>query len=270
MWCFKNGQPVETIPLLDRAFHYGDGCFTTIRVFQNQIELKERHWERLKLACQKLSLTVNFELIELILQQLQKQNLVLNGTLKIVISRGEGDRGYSLPKHEADIYIWFYPKALEPFVPDSIQCGVLNQALGLTMPSLVGLKSLNRLEQVLLKKEADQLGWAEALVTDVQGYIVEGISSNCFIRLNDRWITPELRYNGVHGVMRAEILARMQHHGIACEVRVIELDEVSEIQSLFFCNALNPMRVVTHLGEKTLETQACIDLFHILNLNQIH
>ncbi|WP_204318328.1 hypothetical protein, partial [Serratia marcescens] len=46
-----------------------------------------------------------------------------------------------------------------------IQCGVLNQALGLTLPSLVGLKSLNWLEQVLLKKEADQQGWVEALVT---------------------------------------------------------------------------------------------------------
>ena len=109
MWCFKNGQPVETIPLLDRAFHYGDGCFTTIRVFQNKIELKARHWERLKLACQKLSLVADFELIEQSLQHLQNQNLVLNGTLKIVISRGEGDRGYSLPKHAADIYIWFYP-----------------------------------------------------------------------------------------------------------------------------------------------------------------
>ena len=100
---------------MDRAFHYGDGCFTTIRVFQNKIELKARHWERLKLACQKLSLVADFELIEQSLQHLQNQNLVLNGTLKIVISRGEGDRGYSLPKHAADIYIWFYPKALEQF-----------------------------------------------------------------------------------------------------------------------------------------------------------
>ncbi|MFZ5393256.1 aminodeoxychorismate lyase [Acinetobacter seifertii] len=270
MWCFKNGQPVETIPLLDRAFHYGDGCFTTIRVFQNKIELKARHWERLKLASQKLALTANFDFIEQSLQHLYKQNLVLNGTLKIVISRGEGDRGYSLPKHEADIYVWFYPKALDQFQPDFIKCGVLNQALGLTMPSLVGVKSLNRLEQVLLKKEADQQEWAEALVSDVQGYIVEGVSSNCFIRLNDRWITPELRYNGVHGVMRAEILARMQHHGIACEVRIIELDEVPQIQSLFFCNALHPMRVVTQIGEQTLDSQACLNLFHNLNLNQIH
>ena len=270
MWCFKNGQPVETIPLLDRAFHYGDGCFSTIRVFQNQIELKKRHWDRLKLACQKLALVVDFEMIEQSLQQLQAQHLILNGTLKIVISRGEGDRGYSLPQHAADIYVWFYPKALDVFQPDFIECGVLNQALGLTMPSLVGLKSLNRLEQVLLKKEADQSGWAEALVTDVQGYIVEGVSSNCFIRLNDTWITPELRYNGVHGVMRAEILDRMQHRGVVCEVRCVELDEVSQIQSLFFCNALHPMRVVTQLGEQPLDSQACRNLFHTLNLTQIH
>ncbi len=54
----------------------------------------------------------------------------------------------------------------------------------------------------------------EALVTDVQGAVVEGVSSNCFIRTNEGWITPELRYNGVHGVMRAEILKRMQQHGI--------------------------------------------------------
>lgn len=70
--------------------------------------------------------------------------------------------------------------------------------------------------------------------------------------------------------MRAEILARMQHHGIACEVRIIELDEVPQIQSLFFCNALYPMRVVTQIGEQTLDSQACLNLFHNLNLNQIH
>ncbi len=51
-------------------------------------------------------------------------------------------------------------------------------------------------------------------MTDVQGTVVEGVSSNCFIRTNEGSITPELRYNGVHGVMRAEILKRMQQHQI--------------------------------------------------------
>lgn len=137
------------------------------------------------------------------------------------------------------------------------------------MPSLVGLKSLNRLEQVLLKNEADQRGWSEALVTDVQGTVVEGVSSNCFIRLNNTWITPELRYNGVHGVMRAEILSRMQQHGIACEQRFIDMDEITQFESLFFCNALSPMKIVTELNQQPLNVQACIELFNILQLNQI-
>ena len=39
MQCFKNTQQIEHIDLLDRAFHYGDGCFTTARIRQGQIEL---------------------------------------------------------------------------------------------------------------------------------------------------------------------------------------------------------------------------------------
>ena len=108
-----------------------------------------------------------------------------NGTLKIVLSRGVGQRGYSLPDHPADVWVFFYPQVQASldmaYHYDTIQSGVLTQAIGLSMPNLVGLKSLNRLEQVLLKQEADQKGWTEALVTDVQGSVVEGVSSNCFI-----------------------------------------------------------------------------------------
>ena len=137
------------------------------------------------------------------------------------------------------------------------------------MPGLVGLKTLNRLEQVLLKQEADQRGWSEALVTDVQGGVVEGVSSNCFICINNTWITPELRYNGVFGVMRAEILQRMQDQGIACQQRYIDMEEIAHIQSLFFCNALNPMKIVTQFEQRSLDGDACIELFNRLRLNQM-
>ena len=269
MQCYKNGQFIDSIPLLDRAFHYGDGCFTTARIFQEIFELKELHFARLKLACQNLSLDVDLSQIEKSIEQLQQQHSSLNGTLKIVISRGEGNRGYSLPLHPADIYLWYYPATLQAFQPEWIASGMLNRALGLTMPNLVGLKTLNRLEQVLLKQEADQQGWLEALVSDVQGYIVEGVSSNCFIRINGRWITPELRYNGVHGVMRATILSRMQQSQIECEQRYIGIDELGQIQSLFFCNALHPMKAVVRFHDRALEQQPCLDLFKTLKLNQI-
>ena len=269
MQCYKNGQRIDSIPLLDRAFHYGDGCFTTARIFQDNFELKELHFMRLKRACKNLSLNADLSLIETVLEQLKQQYSILNGTLKVVISRGEGNRGYSLPLHAADIYVWFYPQQLQVFQPEWIASGLLNHALGLNMPHLVGLKTLNRLEQVVLKQEADQQGWLEALVSDVQGYIVEGVSSNCFIRINDRWITPELRYNGVHGVMRAHILSRMSDCNIECEQGCIEMNEIGNIQSLFFCNALHPMKAVTQFNGRALAQQPYLDLFATLKLNQI-
>lgn len=270
MQSFKNAQEVFHIHVLDRAFHYGDGCFTTGRIRNSDIELEHLHFARLKLACEKLDLHANLSFIEQSLALLQQEHSSLNGTFKIMISRGEGQRGYSLPNHDADVWLLFYPQKIESFNYDFVECGVLHQQLGLLPSHLVGLKSLNRLEQVMLKKAADEKQWLEALVTDIQGSVVEGISSNCFMQINNQWITPELRYNGVHGIMRAEILQRMQQFDIACEQRQIDQEEIQNIQSLFFCNALNPMKIVTQLDTQSLDTQACIELFHHLKLNQIH
>ena len=269
MYCYKNAQEIKQIELLDRAFHYGDGCFSTARIREGVIELESLHIARLKLACERLLLSADLAFIQRSIVQLKQTYEHLNGTLKIIISRGEGQRGYSLPAHPADVWVFFYPQASEVLTYSEIDSGVLQHAMGLSMPQMVGVKSLNRLEQVLLKHEAEQHGWLEALVTDVQGSVVEGVSSNCFILLNDRWISPELRYNGVHGVMRAEILARMQQQGMSCELRMIDMEEIPRFQSLFFCNALSPMKIAKSLNNQHLDVQPCIDLFHRLQLNQM-
>ena len=269
MHCYKNAQEIKQIELLDRAFHYGDGCFSTARIREGVIELESLHIARLKLACERLLLSADLAFIQRSIVQLKQTYAHLNGTLKIIISRGEGQRGYSLPAHPADVWVFFYPQASEVLTYSEIDSGVLQHAIGLNMPQMVGVKSLNRLEQVLLKHEAEQHGWLEALVTDVQGSVVEGVSSNCFILLNDRWISPELRYNGVHGVMRAEILARMQQQGMSCELRMIDMEEIPRFQSLFFCNALSTMKIAKSLNHQHLDVQPCIDLFHRLQLNQM-
>lgn len=269
MQCFKNGQDIQHIALLDRAFHYGDGCFSTARIRDGQLELHDLHLARLANANERLSLNADLNQIEQTLQLLRQHNSTLNGTVKIVLSRGEGARGYSLPQHAADVWLMYYPQALTDFAPMEIKSGVLQQAIGLSMPNLVGLKTLNRLEQVMLKQEADQAGWTEALVFDIQGTIVEGVSSNCFIRLNNTWITPELGYNGVHGVMRAEILTRMQRFAVPCQQRSIDVNELKQFQSVFFCNALHPMKIASSLNGAALDAQACLELFQTLQLNQI-
>ncbi|MEB3766610.1 aminodeoxychorismate lyase [Acinetobacter sp. MD2] len=268
MLCYKNAVLQDSVAVLDRAFHYGDGCFSTAKVVNGQVQLWLRHMQRLEQACQKMQLQCNLSLIA---ESLAHANF-LNGTLKIVISRGEGQRGYAFPQHDADVWVFFYPSA--EMNANSMwslvgQVELLALRLGLCMPTLVGIKSLNRLEQVMLKQEAEQKGLAEALVADVNGTIVEGISSNCFLWVNNRWITPNLGYNGVHGIMRAEILARMQQLEIACFEENLTIMQLTQIDALFFCNALHPMQIATHLNGRALQLEPAQALFQQLKLNQI-
>ncbi|MFT4020602.1 MAG: aminodeoxychorismate lyase [Acinetobacter sp.] len=274
MQCYKNGVLQSSISLQDRAFHYGDGCFTTAVVQRDGILLWHWHLKRLELARQRLALNFDISIIEKTMEQLisshHAQGLSLNGTIKIVISRGEGPRGYAFPMHPADVWLFFYPSlSAHAFATSYIDSGVLDVRLGICMPQLRGLKTLNRLEQVLIKQEALYKDWSEALVADINGNIVEGISSNCFIYMDKRWITPNLEYNGVQGVMREEILYRMHQAGIQCEIGRISLAQCLQIEALFFCNALNPMQVATTLQNRNLDHQRASQLFQDLYLDRI-
>ena len=273
MLYLKNAQWIDSVSILDRAFQYGDGCFTTARFHHDVFELETAHRSRLVDSAHRLLLNVDFTLLDKSIALLRQHFEQLNGTLKVVLSRGEGNRGYALPDHPADLYVLFYPQETSNFKFEQINSGVLERKMGLNMPELVGIKTLNRLEQVMLKHEAIQKQWSEALVCDLNGQIVEGVSSNCFLRINNTWVTPELRYNGVHGVMRLEILKRMQQHSIACEQRLVDFVEIQTLQSLFFCNALSPMKAVDTFDldafeQRRLDLQPCVELFETLKLNQ--
>lgn len=267
--CFKNAVQQRSVDVLDRAFHYGDGCFSTVAVLNDVVLLQQRHFDRLKNAAERLLLHFDCDLIEQSLQQLRLNCGALNGSLKMLISRGIGQRGYSLPEQAADFYLFYYPSQRRELLPEYIDSGVLQAKMGLRTQQLVGVKSLNCLEQVLFKHEADQQQWPEALVTDLKQHVVEGVSSNCFLYINDTWVSPLLSDNGVHGVMRAEILQRMQQLQLHYQVRHVAVTEIAQVQSLFFCNALAPMKIVQKLQQRDLAIQPCVELFNTLKLNQL-
>ncbi len=56
--------------------------------------------------------------------------------------------------------------------------------------------------------------------------------------------------------MRAEILARMQQQGMSCELRMIDMEEIPRFQSLFFCNALSPMKIAKSLNHQHFRCSA--------------
>lgn len=281
----KNAQMIpdsehqHLVSIEDRGFLYGDGCFTTAQYNQGEIQLWQRHLARFEKTIPTLCLNCDMGRIntdkEKFLDQISAQyGENAQGTIKILISRGQGQRGYTPPDQDADLYFYFYPKtAFSTEIPVLEKVGLMDQTLSTPMQQLRGIKSLNRLEQIILKHQADQQAWQEALCFDQNSDLVEGISSNCFVYMDGQWHTPDLALAGIDGIMRQEILSRMQHFQITHQIRKINRSELASVQAIFFCNALHPMQIVRTLiidqVQQTLEHHLCEQLFQQLQLHDL-
>ena len=91
-----NGQVIESLPITDRALHYGDGLFETILVRDGAPRLWEQHLARLQRSCQRLALS--FDAAALMQDLATVLSDGSSGVLKIIISRGSGGRGYAPPQ----------------------------------------------------------------------------------------------------------------------------------------------------------------------------
>lgn len=259
---FSQNQPCEAIPADDRGFLYGDGVFSSVRVREGQLRLWPQHVARLQQAQQRLGLIFDLDLLSqqatLHAEQLQQ------GTLKIIVSRGVGLRGYLPPIQLASVYFQRFNTAKTPtepqfdglFVADRIASGCLQAPrLGHPMPQLVGLKTLNRLEQVLLRQELVLTGWAEGLVFDLDGDLIEGVQSNCWFLRQGQWQTPCLDRAGIEGVMRAELMQRMQQRQLNFTQVRLPFVALDQIDALFFCNSITGILAVDCLDGRRLETK---------------
>jgi len=262
MQTFYQGQPCDAIAPNDRGFLYGDGLFTSVRVREGLPRLWSHHLDRLQQAQQRLGL--RFDLAELSHQTFEYAAQLKHGTLKIIISRGVGQRGYLPPEQPAAVYFQLFSSAApipEPqpdglFVADQIASGVLQAPrLGHVMPILAGLKTLNRLEQVLLRQALAQTVWPEGLVLDLDGVVVEGVQSNCWWLRDGQWQTPCLQRTGIAGVMRAEIMQRMQQRQIDFSQVRLHARDLDQVESLFFCNSLMGVLVVDCFDGRPLQTK---------------
>lgn len=238
MACWLNGHPIEQLSPLERGFAYGDGLFSTMNVVNSHIALLDLHWQRLAQGCQRLA--INSHYLETWQQDFQRFLAVYaNNTVKIIVTRGEGGRGY-LADANAMPHCYFYAyesTAHSLLHQQGINTGFLTTALGLN-PLLAGIKHLNRLEQVLLRQELAQTPFPEALVCDINGHVVEGVFSNVFLVRQQQLYTPRLHQAGVAGVMRQQVCTLANTLGFSVEEQLLMADDFLAADEIFFCNSL--------------------------------
>lgn len=229
----------DQVSIKDRAFNYGDGVFETVAVHDTKMHYWSEHYHRLKLGCDRLGIKPPNE--NDLLNDIAKLDLSENSAvLKIVVSRGEGGRGYSVNDvGEPNIVISknSWPVFVESYQQEGIKVRLCQHRL-IINPALAGIKHLNRLDQVLARNEWHNDDYQEGLMLDQDDYLLEGISSNLFVKINQQWITPPVKDCAVAGIMRNAVVRKMDDLGINLEQRKIHVSELSSVKEMFVSNSI--------------------------------
>lgn len=256
-----NGEPQSTTSLHDRGLQYGDGFFTTLLITQKKILNWPAHWRRIEHSCKALNFPVpdSEQLKSWIAQALlsylnEKQER--NCVLKILFTRGEGGIGYQAPS-KVKLNCLFVMKP-SPIVSIEIEnqpmeAGLCNHLASIS--GLAGIKSLNRLENVLARSEIVTNGFSEGIMINHNKQIACGTQSNVFIIKDKRVITPKLDLSGVEGTTRYQLMSLLPDLGFQVEEAELTLEQLHQADEVFFTNAVRGIQPVN----KFLNTTFCCE-----------
>ena len=214
MIIFFNGQLVPeeqaNISVFDRGFMYGDGIFETLRLFNGKPFRWQEHLERFQRGAEFLKIEPPFsaDVLRGFADQLVAKNRMPDSILRLVLTRGPGARGYS-PKNAQRrptmVMSLHPPPEVNSAHPPRWKLIVSSHRLPANEP-LAQFKTCNKLPQILARGEADAAGADEALLTNTDGFVVEGSGSNLFWIQNDAVCTAPLASGVLPGVTRAAVL----------------------------------------------------------------
>lgn len=225
MKIFLNDRLVDEadakISVFDHAILYGDGIFEGIRLYQNCIFKFDEHLDRLAKSAKAILLKLPMSLDEIAQATVQTclANDLTDGYIRLVVTRGVGSLGLS-HKSCKQPQIFIIADKISLYPEEYYQQGLkivtsptrrINPA---ALPPMV--KSLNYLNNILAKADANLSGCLEAIMLNDQGYVAECTGDNIFIRHRDRWFTPPTSAGALKGITRGAVLEIMAGLGMEC------------------------------------------------------
>ncbi len=183
MKVWLNGKLVErdaaTVSVFDHGLLYGDGVFEGIRAYRGRIFKLEAHLERLEQSAKAIMLPIPLSRDALIqaVREAMKANGLTDGYIRLIVTRGEGDLGLDPRKCRKTGTVIIIADRIELYPQEYYENGleVITVATRRTMPDAVSprIKSLNYLNNILAKIEANNAGVLEAIMLGVNGYVAE-------------------------------------------------------------------------------------------------
>lgn len=234
------------ISVSDRGFLYGDGLFETLRTYGRKPFLLDAHLQRLFQGASYLRIPLLLGEGELkrVVGEVIEANPGEELYLRITVSRGSGGKGLLFPS-SAEPTLVIEARALQTFDRKS---GVEVVTASDRRNSLVFIKSLNFLPNLLARQVAFEKGAFEALlVDDDDGLVREGTVSNLFLVQGEKLVTPPTQERVLAGVTRGLVIKLARDLGLECWETAVRKGELFEATELFLTNSLIEIVPITSI-----------------------
>ena len=239
MKIYLNGKFVDEkdakVSVFDHGLLYGDGVFEGIRAYDGVVFMLKEHIDRLydsaKSICIDIPLTKE-EMINVVLETLRVNNL-RDAYIRLVVTRGIGDLGLD-PRKCGKPTIFCIAVPMPPLLGEDgirvITVSVRRLPVDVLNPAV---KSLNYLNSVLAKIQANYAGVDEAFLLDDKGFVVEGTGDNIFIVKNGVLKTPPVYQSILKGITRDVVIKLAKEEGIEVVEEPLTLHDLYTADELF-------------------------------------
>jgi branched-chain amino acid aminotransferase len=253
LFVYLDGKFVEkskaTVSVFDHGLLYGDGIFEGIRAYGGSVFRLDEHIARLydssKSVRIKIPLTKH-EMAEAVLETLRKNHLK-DAYIRLVVTRGSGDLGVdpALCK-QPTVFIITEPMATvlgpkEPRVVNLIIASIRRDSVDATTHEV---KSLNYMNSILAKMEANNAGANDAILLDRRGFVSEASVTNVFIVKDGRVSTPSTAAGILHGITRQRIIDLCSDFGVDVSERDITPFELTTADEVFLAGTKSEVLAV--------------------------
>jgi branched-chain amino acid aminotransferase len=214
---YLNGRHVDRredalVSIYDHGFLYGDGVFEGIRAYAGRIFRLDEHINRLYGSARGIHLEIPMppeEMKALVLETCRRTGEA-DLYIRLVVSRGVGDMGIDPRKCASGAGVFIIAGGIQLYPEEKYEQGlrVVTVATRRNRPDVLPaqIKSLNYLNNILGKIEANRLGADEGIMLDTDGYVAEATADNLFIVRRGELLTPAPHYSMLVGITRDAVL----------------------------------------------------------------
>src|SRR5271166_6513930 len=205
------GERDAKISVFDHGLLYGDGIFEGIRAYNGRVFKLREHIDRLFCSAKAIMLGMPMSADALIAAVVEtcRRNKLRDGYIRLLVTRGPGTLGLN-PNRCKNPSVIIIADKIQLYPPELYRKGMEI----ITVPTVRNLhsalnpaiKSLNYLNNILAKIEANNSGCEEAIMLNAEGFVAECTGDNVFIVKDHLVLTPPLTAGLLYGITRRVVL----------------------------------------------------------------